>query len=67
MINIRTFADLSLLAESVSLECKLAQGQDGKGELPRDFWPTYSAMANAHGGMVLLGVREKTGSSACRA
>jgi ATP-dependent DNA helicase RecG len=29
--------------------------------VPKDFWPTYSAMANAHGGVVLLGVREKDG------
>jgi predicted HTH transcriptional regulator len=40
---------------------KLAQGQDGKGELPRDFWPTYSAMTNLHGGLLLLGVRETRG------
>lgn len=54
-------SDLSQLAETHELECKLAQGQDGKGEIPKDFWPTYSAMANAHGGVVLLGVREKHG------
>jgi len=53
--------DLPLLRESTDLECKLAQGQDGQGELPKDFWPTYSAMANAQGGVVLLGVREKAG------
>lgn len=53
--------DLPLLRESTDLECKLAQGQDGQGELPKDFWPTYSAMANAQGGLVLLGVREKAG------
>ena len=29
--------------------------------MPKDFWPTYSAMANTHGGVVLLGVREKSG------
>ena len=53
--------DLPLLRESTDLECKLAQGADGQGELPKDFWPTYSAMANAQGGLVLLGVREKAG------
>lgn len=53
--------NLSLLAETVELECKLAQGEDGRGALPKDFWPTYSAMANAHGGTVLLGVQEKKG------
>lgn len=61
MIDIRTLDDLSQMAESVSLECKLAQGRDGKGELPLDFWPTYSSMANTHGGMVLLGIRESKG------
>ena len=61
MFDLQTLEDLSLLAESVELECKLAQGQDGKGEVPKDFWPTYSAMANMHGGIVLLGVREKAG------
>jgi ATP-dependent DNA helicase RecG len=61
MMDLHTLDDLSQLAESVELECKLAQGQDGKGEIPKDFWPTYSAMANVHGGVVLLGVREKNG------
>lgn len=59
--DLQSLDDLSLLAESVELECKLAQGQDGKGELPKDFWSTYSAFANTHGGVVLLGVREKQG------
>lgn len=58
MFDLKSLDDLHLLTETVELECKLAQGQDGKGELPKDFWPTYSAMANAHGGVVLLGVRE---------
>lgn len=61
MFDLNTLENLSQLAETIELECKLAQGQDGKGEVPKDFWPTYSAMANAHGGVVLLGVREKDG------
>ncbi|NOU13879.1 MAG: AAA family ATPase, partial [Methylococcaceae bacterium] len=61
MFDLQTLDDLSSLAESVDLECKLAQGQDGKGEIPKDFWSTYSAMANMHCGVVLLGVREKAG------
>lgn len=58
MINITSVADLTLLRESVDLECKLAAGRDGKGALPEDFWPTYSAFANTQGGVVVLGVRE---------
>ncbi len=42
----RTLADIRRLHESVALECKLAAGRDGKGALPDDFWPTYSAFAN---------------------
>lgn len=50
-----------MLRESVDLECKLALGQDGKGKLPKEFWPTYSAMANTEGGLILLGVQERKG------
>src|SRR5690606_27951553 len=39
--------------------CKAAQGRDGKGELPADFWSSYSALANSQGGTILLGVKEK--------
>lgn len=61
MFDLHTLDDLGLLRESHELECKLAQGQNGQGEVPKDFWLTYSALANAHGGVVLLGVREKDG------
>ena len=61
MFDLALLQDLSLLRESVTLECKLAQGKEGQGEVPKDFWPTYSAMANTHGGVVLLGAREKAG------
>ncbi|MDH3360334.1 MAG: putative DNA binding domain-containing protein, partial [Desulfobulbaceae bacterium] len=49
------------LSETVDLECKLAAGKDGRGQLPTDFWKTYSAFANTHGGIILLGLREKNG------
>lgn len=50
--------DLATLSESCDLECKAAQGRDGRGELPEDFWKTYSAMANTDGGVILLGCRK---------
>jgi ATP-dependent DNA helicase RecG len=61
VIDIHSIADLELLRESVDLECKLAVGRDGKGAVPEDFWPTYSAFSNTQGGLVVLGVREKLG------
>ncbi|MGE4124214.1 MAG: helix-turn-helix domain-containing protein [Pusillimonas sp.] len=60
-VDLHTLEDINLLGESLELECKLAQGQDGTGEVPKDFWRTYSAMANAQGGVVLFGVQEKAG------
>ena len=51
--------DPASLVESSDLECKAAQGRDGRGELPEDFWKSYSAMANADGGVILLGVQER--------
>lgn len=62
MFQITDLVDIQALSESAELEFKLAQGQDGKGKLPDDFWPTYSAMANTRGGYVVLGVREKNGN-----
>ena len=61
MLPVSDLVDLQTLSESVELEFKLAQGADGRGKLPEDFWRTYSAMANTRGGYVVLGVREKKG------
>jgi len=62
MVNIKTLEDINNLSENVELECKLAAGRDGKGQLPKDFWPTYSSFANTRGGVILLGVKEKKGT-----
>ncbi|KAA5952513.1 MULTISPECIES: RNA-binding domain-containing protein [unclassified Pantoea] len=60
-LQIQDIIDLQTLVESEQVEFKLAGGRDGKGELPKDFWPTYSAMANGRGGWVILGVTEQDG------
>jgi len=59
--DIQSLSELDLLRESIDLECKLALGQDKQGKLPKDFWPSYSAMANTDGGLILLGIQEKKG------
>lgn len=59
MIEELTLEDLAVMSESVDLECKAAQGRDGRGELPQDVWKSYCAMANTDGGTILLGVQEK--------
>ncbi|NOY26427.1 MAG: hypothetical protein GXP62_11195 [Oligoflexia bacterium] len=58
-----TLDDLDLLREGWDFEAKLAQGRDGQGQLPRSFWETYSAMANANGGQVVLGLKENADGS----
>jgi predicted HTH transcriptional regulator len=50
-----------ILREDLATEVKRGLGKSGKGELPKDFWETYSAFANTEGGAVLLGVAEKKG------
>jgi ATP-dependent DNA helicase RecG len=44
--------------EGLDFEAKKAAGKDGRGQLPDSFFPTYSAMANTEGGIVLLGLEE---------
>jgi predicted HTH transcriptional regulator len=46
------------LAEGQDFEAKKAGGKDGQGQLPDNFFSTYSAMANTEGGVVLLGIEE---------
>lgn len=58
MLRLDSEDDITFLRESCSVECKSGVGKDGRGELPKDFWPTYSAFANTHGGIVLLGLKE---------
>ena len=55
--------ELELLREDWDFEAKLAQGRDGRGELPESFWETYSAMANSDGGEIILGIKERSDHS----
>ena len=63
MINNITCQELLDLRENYQFEVKSAQGRSGNGEVPKDVWESYSAMANSEGGMILLGAKElKDGS-----
>ena len=58
-----TDMDLGDFAEEVDLEAKKATGRDGRGELPRSFFETYSAMANTEGGIHSFGNRREAEGS----
>ncbi|MGJ0321089.1 RNA-binding domain-containing protein [Aliarcobacter cryaerophilus] len=58
-----TCEELLELRENYQFEAKSAQGHNGNGEVPKDLWESYSAMANTDGGKILLGAKElKDGS-----
>jgi ATP-dependent DNA helicase RecG len=54
------FDEIQSLREDYDFEAKLSLGRDGRGCLPRDFWPTYSVMVNINGGFVCLGVEQQS-------
>jgi ATP-dependent DNA helicase RecG len=62
MIDLHEPLNIEELSEQFDLEVKKAQGRHGQGEFPADFLPSYSAMANTNGGIIILGIEEyKTG------
>jgi predicted HTH transcriptional regulator len=63
MLEITTLDDIASLRESFDVECKLAQGRDGQGQLSKDMWETYSAFANTQGGDIFLGLKENKDQS----
>jgi ATP-dependent DNA helicase RecG len=52
--------DIEDLAEGCDIEAKKAAGRDGQGELPKSFFESYAAMANTYGGVIFLGIDEKS-------
>jgi predicted HTH transcriptional regulator len=62
-MRLATLADIEALRETEEIECKLAQGRDGTGEIPKSMWESYSAFANTNGGYIILGVEEQRDAS----
>jgi predicted HTH transcriptional regulator/DNA-binding CsgD family transcriptional regulator len=58
IIGLLDDSDFEYLEEDNTLEIKKAAGENGKGQLPKTFFQTYSAFANTQGGIVLLGFEE---------
>jgi len=55
----RCIDEIASMREGWEFEAKRALGRDGRGKVPKDFWPSYSALANTSGGVILLGGAER--------
>jgi ATP-dependent DNA helicase RecG len=58
-----TREELDALREGWDFEAKRASGRDDRGVVPDSLWPSYSAMANTEGGLIVLGATEREDGS----
>ncbi len=58
MVSKQPFDPVDILARLDWTEYEELEFKSAKGGVPKSLWETYSAMANTHGGVILLGVEQ---------